>query len=76
MIYESRFIQMLLKRLHEDRAAKRAELGNGAALVHDDAAATGMKCAHAIGHIQGLTAAISHIAAIEEEISGKKKGDQ
>lgn len=76
MIYESRIIERLRQRLHEDRAARRAELGNGSQLVDTDAAATGMKCARMIGVIQGLTTALDHISAIEEELSGKKRGKE
>lgn len=73
MIYESRIIERLRQRLHEDRERKRDEMGNGSQMVADDAAATGMRCAKVMGHIQGLTDAINHIRAIEEELSGKRK---
>jgi hypothetical protein len=71
MIFESRFISNVTERIAQQISDLHTELGNGSAVLSNDAAATGMKCIRIIGKIEGLKSALIHIKQIEEEMSGK-----
>lgn len=73
--YDERFKTNLTKLLIEKLDSTHLELGNGTQIVQDDASATGMRCARHMGIILGLKTALSLIKQVEEDMSGKKKGD-
>ena len=71
--YSIRFAQLLRERLSEDLNDEHTKLGNGTQIVANDAAATGMKCAKAMGIIDGLKTALDRIKRVHEEMQGKDK---
>lgn len=48
------------------------ELGNGTQFIRDDAAATGMNCAHYIGRIAALRFALEILQEVEDQMFGAK----
>lgn len=70
-----RALHKLRERLVEDLQAAHEHLGSGKQIVPDDAAATGMRCVKWMGLIEGLTAAMTHIKQINDEMNGKKGSD-
>ena len=71
--FDSRFAQKLHNVLREDADQAFRELGSGAQIIRDDAAATGMNCAKYMGHIAGLELALKRMREVHDEMMGKTK---
>ena len=74
-LYDSRLLQSLDTKLRETILRKQQELGSGTQIVHDDAAATGMKAVKYMGAIEGLNLALQLMEQTHKEMSGKAKKD-
>jgi hypothetical protein len=74
--YDARFAQVLAQKLREDLTKAHNDLGSGAHLIREDAAATGMNCATSIGEIRGLKRALARIEEVVDELAGKPRKER
>lgn len=75
MNFEARFAKALHEAIIEELNTKSKHLSEGLTLIREDAAASGMGTAKAVGEMAGLRLALKLMEAVERELSGKKKGE-
>lgn len=73
MIYSERFASNLSAAIMQEIDKRHLELGSGALVAVDDAAATGMRVTKVVGIISGLKAALALIEQVERDMSQKPK---
>ena len=69
--YDIRFANELVKRIEQDIASTLKSFGQGAWLVRDDAAASGMAAALLHAKVSGLQTALIHVDQVHKAMTGR-----